>query len=331
MSSLPRAQFCGLAPKLESEFGVGRAADLSSAFHASCAEAPETEKLMKRLTDEEMQEIMQWHRPTDVTVEEGVVLQYAYADKELTVGLDEHGAYTDDESVAVSWGHLDMAWVVELDNRRIAYVADIKRSEYTVEEGPDSLQLHAYGLAYASKHNCDGYVLGIWGAVEGTWWWGEYVDLYESPWETVKAAALNQSERASTGIHCRSCYGRMHCPEYLMPAIQLVTIGGSPESERTQVLADFMEPGGLNAGNALTAFQLYKSADDLVKIMKKQIMEYVRRHGIEDPEKGKTYKMIQTRGREGVSVKALRESMGKDAEKHIKRGGGFDSPKWVNS
>jgi hypothetical protein len=183
-------------------------------FHATCAD-PKGDYLTE-LTTEEAKTVCQWRKPVDAPLDNGIVLKYEDAEKEIEVCLDEYGDYTDDPEKALVIGHLDMAWVLD----GTAYIGDIKKSEWTTE-GPETLQLHSYGMAYAQKHDCDNYVLGIWAAIEGRWTWSNQLfDLTlgaASTWAKIARAASNEGE-AVTGPHCRSCYARLHCPEHCLPA-----------------------------------------------------------------------------------------------------------------
>lgn len=325
MSSLPVVQFCGMAGKL-SAMGSGRSAAQSSAFHATCAGAENAYELCSRLTQEEMEEIQFWKRPTDVDLGNGRILRYADAEKELEVGIDLSCSHaTADDPDCISVGHLDFAWVVTTDaGLRIAYVADIKRSEYTVTEGVASLQLHAYGLAYASKHRCDAYVVGLWAAVEGRWQWSDIIDLESKEALTlsrrVVAAALNTTQEYAMGPHCRGCYGRLRCPAWILP----------PELSSTK-LAPLAEGNiALNNDNAADLLLTYQRYEDAAKVVASALKEFaVRNGGIRDG-RGKVWKPVVCQGRESVSVETVRKALGPEADKLITQGKPYERFSWVN-
>lgn len=325
MSSLPVTEFCGQAGVL-SQMGSFRYAAMSSAFHALVAKSPNATDLMLRLTADEMAEISRWKRPPDVDVGQGRILRYADAEKEIAVAIDGSGSYVDPQSPrAVSVGHFDFGWVVEGVGFKLAYVGDIKRSEFTVEEGCESLQLHGYGLAYATKHDCDGYVVGIWAAVEGLWQWSAVIDLEGREALTyakrVVGAARNTSPDYAMGPHCRKCYGRMRCPAWLLP----------PEAAKTSLAPLALGSAGLthdNAGELLLAVQ---RAEDTCTAAKANLREWAARNGgIRDAKSGKVWLPVLSRGRESVSVEAVRAEFGADAEKVISTGKAYETFRWTN-
>lgn len=314
MSSLPIARYCGLAPRLQEGRAAGRRALMGSYFHAFAANDPEHEKLARNLTERELEEVRTWTTPPDVQVGK-VTLCYQDAETELEVGLTTGGEYCDaDHPDLLTLGHLDFAWLLD----GVAYVADIKASEYTVEEGADSLQIHAYGLAYAKKMGADHYCAGIYAAAEGRYTWGEMVDVdWDSPFADLEAAALN--EEACTGPHCSRCYGRLHCPEHTIRAV-----------EGMGKLAPVAEGGELSAETALDALGMVKAMEDLAKQAKGHLQEWARRNGGIPDGNGKVYLPVMTQGRESVcSAKKLRQTLGDAAEMFVKRGKPFEQWRWV--
>lgn len=313
LSLLDQARYCGQAPLLSSEHGVGRYATLSRAFHAMCAGEPDAEHLTDLLDESELETLRRLHRPTDVDVHDAT-LTYAEAEKEVPVGLGHFGEYVDPEDEErLTQGTLDFAWLKRVNGHKVAYVADIKLSEWTASADPNSLQLAGYAMAYADKMGADYYVTGVFHAIEGTWHWGEMVDPMgpeaARALRQIKAAVENIGEGYVTGPHCRTCYGRMHCPEHLLPAMNT----GTPLDELSE--------GEPSQEAALEAILHAKRLEDAAKKLKDFAQEYVRRNGpIEDPQSGKRYLMTMTKGRESVSVKDLRAALGDEANKYIKRG-----------
>lgn len=323
MSSLPVVQYCGRAGEL-GQMGAGRAAAQSSAFHALCAKSDNADELCSRLTDDEYREILQWRKPGDVDLGKGRVLLYSKAEKELAVALDASGSYVDPSSPdAVTIGHFDFGWVVEMHGVKLAYVADIKRSEYTVAEGVDSLQLHAYGLAYATKHTCDGYVVGIWAAIEGQWQWSEIIDLETRDAadiaRRVVRAATNSSREFAMGPHCRKCYGRFRCPAWLIP----------PELAQSSIGA-LTEGGELTDEKAAELLLLIQRDEDTRDQVLKSLKDYAgQRGGIRHG--GKVWKPVMCQGRETLSAELLKKTFGADAlAPCITRGKAYERFGWVN-
>lgn len=317
ISLLPISEFCGKAPILSEQYGAGRAAAMSSAFHASQAKAENAPALMSRLTDAEREEIAGWHPPAPVWMPDGL-LEYATAEKELEVAVQ----YPDVNVV----GHLDFAWHVDVvaSGQRHAYVADIKKSVWTTSDGPESLQLHGYGMAYAQSRGCDAYCTGLWCATEGEWLWSKEMVVLDSErghsiLERLKFAAENRSDQASTGEHCRRCWARMHCPEYLLPAALGETW-----------LAPVAEGGDILRVDHTFIHKL-QAMEETLKAAKKQVQEAVRRGAVQirDPETGKIWAPVEMSGRDSVDIAKLKSSLGQEASRYIKQGAPFQQFRWL--
>lgn len=223
MAQLPLRAMCGASGPLSRQHGAGRAAEISMAFHARIAGQPEAERLMALLTDEEREEVLSMQRPTTLLLPGDVVLDYESSEKEVELALSGFGSpMAFDDPAALVRGRMDFGWVRQVGSLQIAFVEDVKRSVWTTPEGPESLQLHGYGFAYAKLNDCDGYATGIWAAQEGEHAWSSEMVMFGSEraeriWERIYHAARNDSTRFTTGPHCRGCYARLHCPEYAQP------------------------------------------------------------------------------------------------------------------
>lgn len=321
MSKLPITQYCGLAGKLSDEAGSVRPGVMSKWFHANCGEQwAEAGKLWTQLTEEEREDVKGWIYPADCYVS-GQHLEYKRAEKELEVTLLDNGTWGNNSPAVMSLGHLDMAWNFD----GVAYVGDIKRGRFTVKDGTNSLQLHAYGFAYSSMRKCHSYHVGIWQAMEGIWIWSNRaVDLESSEaadiWDRVKNAATNMDLEASKGAHCQQCWGRMHCPVYLLPAAMSTT-----------ELAPLAQGGSLTTEEeALKILQYANALRDLANSATDAVQAAVQQRGwvIRDPATGLTYKPLQCKGRESVKVAELRRKFGEEAESLIKRGRDYDRWDW---
>lgn len=321
MSSLPVVQYCGQAGKLNERYGSGRAAVMSTYFHALCAGSIHTPQLKAKLTAEELEEVADWHKPGTIELYDGeVVLDYASADKELEVMLTDDGEHTYSTDKAISIGHLDFAWGRKFRGQLVAFVADIKKSEWTIAS-PNSLQLAAYGWAYASLIGADAYVPGVWAATEGKYIWGDWVDLQDPDsldvWLQIKHAALNNGEFA-TGPHCRNCFARLHCPEFLFP----------PNVDKLATFSEGHEPTPEELADAYLAAQ---AMEDIAKRLKDNVKEYGRR-GVEiRAADGRRLTYSQRNGKESADVKALKVDYPELADKYIKRGEPFLFPSWSKS
>lgn len=323
MSHLPIAEKCGGSTVLSAQHGAGRAAAMSKAFHATCAGADVARFLMAALSPDEQDEVRSWQKPADVFVNEWVMLDYASSEKELEVGLDSWGEYADNEADALTWGHLDFAWVRELDGHRIAFVADIKKSIWTTPDGPDSLQLHAYGRAYAKKNGCTAYCTGIWAAEEGEWLWSK--DMYQLQggakkyWDRIAYAATNSGEY-SFGDHCRNCHARIHCPEYFIAPEAAVGELAPFAGDKSLVTSEIANKLLLDCERAI------KSAE----FLQTEVKELVRRGHLKVLDSdGRYYGPVRCPGRKRIDADKLEALLpGREAE-YTKRGEAYDQFRWL--
>jgi hypothetical protein len=329
-SSLPIAQFCGLAPQLSAQGGAGRAAALGSAFHARCAdpEGAEAKERWARLDREEQEDVARWIKPSTLVLENGTVLDYATAFKELPLGLTAQGAYAPKGTPGnITEGTCDICWLVEQDGLRIVYVPDIKSSEWTVADGPDSLQILGYAYAAAQQFGADGYCAGIWAAKEGRWWWGDLFlfgfddEAILGHWQRIKAAALNDNPEPAHGPHCRSCYGRTRCPAWMMPPSLLGT-----------ELEPFAKEGFPITGEHAAALLLkLKQLEDVAKLVKANLQDMQRQgHRILDGN-GKEWRPISMPGK--VVLDAVRFEKEEPAlfERYAKESAPYEQWRWCNA
>lgn len=315
-SALPMARYCPAAARIATG-GAGRSALVSRYFHAVCAgDRATAEQLALALTPEELEEVSGYHAPADVTLAEGTTLRWADADRELPVGLDDRLEYCAPGDDALTHGTLDGAWAVG----DTAYVADIKRTRFTAPDGPSSLQLHAYGHAYASLKGVRRYVPGLWFAVEGQWSWGEPVDL--DSMESLEITGLlgwairNVEGPAVTGPHCQHCYSRSRCAEYMLPAA-LASTSIEP-----------LTRGDMTPADALRVLQLVERMGDLADAAKEALKAYaVQRGPIVDPDSGKVWGPVETSGRSSLDQKAVAAAFG-DLSRFMRQGKPSVQFKW---
>lgn len=312
-SSLGVAEFCPRATELNEQSGISRAAIISTAWHAKLAG---NDTLIGELHPEERKEVATYGTPTDASCQ-GVTLDYESAEKELHVQVFER----DD---LLTQGTLDFAWVRDVGGQRWAFVADLKRSTWAIPDGPDCLQLAAYGHAYAALRGCVGYTPGLWSGTDSEWTWGTPVDL-TSPdaldlWLRLRRAAKNDhrlktkedDKRFVTGAHCNACYGRQRCPEYAALAV----VGG----EATEVSIDSTSAAEwLLKAKAMT--ELAERITDNVKV-------FAERGGVvKDPTTGKVYLPVQCKGKVGLDKEAALAA-GVDLSKFEKRGKPYPQFGW---
>ena len=298
MSSLPIAQYCSASGVLGDKHGAGRAAAVSTAFHALAAGEEHAADLVSRLSPEEQLDLAARKFPTPVSVGD-VSLEWKDGHCEAEVVLK------DGEEI-VSVGHVDCFWIVD----GIAYVADIKATDWS-SSGVGSLQLQSYGLSVAEAHDCDAYCCGIWNATEGEWDWGEIHDLMDIGTmkirERVVAAAKNTNGEYATGPHCHDCYQRLHCQEWLAPI-------ANPETALAQVTT-----GDLTQEKAAEALLQVKAIKDLVKLAESTLKAYADRvGGIVSGDK--VWISGPVKGRMSLDKKALEEDHPGLLDQYQKRG-----------
>lgn len=314
-SSLGVAEFCPRAVELNEQSGISRAAIISTAWHAKLAG---NDTLIGELHPEERKEVATYGVPTDVWPPQAIepvgqwdsaqrVLDYESAEKELHVKVWER----DD---LITEGTLDFAWVRDVGGQRWAFVADLKRNTWAIPDGPDCLQLAAYGHGYASLRGCVGYTPGLWSGTDSEWTWGTPIDL-TSPealdlWLRLKRAAKNDyrlktkedDRRFVTGAHCNACYGRQRCPEWFWEVYQ-----DPPEEE-------------LNESSAAHLLLRAKAMTEQAERITEAVKVYAERGGVvKDPVTGKRFLPVTCKGRLGLDKEAV-EKAGIDLSKFQKRG-----------
>lgn len=329
MSSLPIAQYCALAPKLYAEHGAGRSAAISQAFHARCAG---DESLMLQLTDAERAELREWKRPADVVLPIGIggdvgsaTLRYTDAEKEIEVCLSEMGMPCNREE-AMLVGHLDFAW----SRHSIAFVADIKKSRWTTVDGPETLQLHAYAMAYAQMRGCEAYCTGIWLPVDGEWMWSRRTITLGSPehaeiWARILWAASEErpgqpTHQASTGPHCDNCYARLHCPEHVLSAVLSTT-------ELAPVAAGQV-PTSEKAAQMLRWISLLDGDNGLLAKAKDQLRQWVKRGELQVSDGNKIWGPVAMPGRKSLDRGKLEKQLG-DLGAYESVGAPYDQFRWL--
>ena len=329
MSSLPILQHCGQAQIMSARGAGSTNSAIGTAFHAVCAGAENAAELVARLSDEAQAELAALIAPQPVLIADGAngkVLDYKDAQKEVAVGLTQEGSYApngSDESILD--GTCDLYWVLEVGTKRIVYVADIKKSSYAAPDGARTLQAIGYAVAICSKEEADGYATGIWDATEGRWEWTPYVDAWseeaEKNLDRVVAAARNYGGEFNVGTHCSSCYGRSHCPQYLLPC----------ELAETS-LAPFTEPGAITHENALEALLVAKRALDTAKRVEDLVKAYARSAGgLQDHARGKVWLPVRTKGKTSLDRRSLERDQPDLIEKYTIFGADYEQWKWCNA
>lgn len=324
MSLLPITQRCGQAGRLSSLTSQANTA-MGTAWHAHNLKpgSEESKAAFAKLSAEEVEEVLSWGKPADIETPHGW-LRYDHCWKEQEVALDLDGEHCRaDDSRCVTVGHVDMHQV--MPGGEYVYVVDPKRSEWTVQDGPESLQLHAYGLACASKFRCRYYVLGIWGCIERRWWWAERaVDVWSDEADDIRQrvvrAALSDGGSHAIGAHCRGCYGRALCPAWLMP----------PELAESSLAPLAAGELALTNDVALQLLLTVQRAEDTVKKAKDILKEWsLQNGGIVDDGSGKRWGGVRMPGRETLNRAALAQD-GVDISKYMRTGKDYEQMRWVN-
>lgn len=326
ISNLVISQFCGLAPALGAKYGSGREAAVSRAYHANLAGEPGALQLFANLTPAEQNEVRQWGRPTDVRVA-GVVLDYESAEKEVWVGLTAEGWSIDPTSgegmAFLTVGRLDFGWVRTINGHRVAFVGDLKRSIYTSGAYPESLQLHAYGSAYAEMRDCEYYCTGIWAAMESQWIWSSHMVELGSGEHTqildrIIVAASRKADRGEMGPHCPDCWARLHCPEYTLPVACADTI--------LRPVAEGIVPDPEEAGKLLLFLE---QIDDIKEAAKEQLKAWVSSGKLRPVAGTKEWRITRSNGRDSLDREAMAAD-GIDLSKYMRKGAPYDTMRKCN-
>lgn len=331
MSNLPVLEFCGMSDQLQQNVESTNAFR-STIFHKYC-ETGEWPAEINRLSENDRQEISRWKVPTlFISEKHGLKLDYKDAEKECLLALDTSfdiipglvdGLSQEELSKVpnlMTAGHLDMAWdVPELD---LIVIFDIKSSIFAVKDGCESLQLHAYGLAYALKKGRSKYITGIWDASEGKAHWGKITEVntfeFEAIKERIRAACSNNSDKYTRGSHCGSCWKRDSCPAHLVDVgsdnrFASIFNGTATEREYREALVAVKGLGEL--ANKVT--EACKSWAE-------------RKGGIRSEDGRKVYKPILVRGRQSLDEDAIMKDLGVESlDKYKKQGSDFKKYDWV--
>jgi hypothetical protein len=334
ISSLPVAEYCAMSDKIGVDVASVNAAR-STCFH-SFAETGRWPESVNNLPEQDFAEIQRWKRPTVLIHKDGdtvVRLDYKDAIKEIVVALDKDFNFVEvDPAVpqkdiesrypnAITVGHLDMAW--DLPGLDLVVVEDIKSSIFAVKSREKSLQLHAYGIAFAKKMGRSRYKVGIWDATDGKHYMGEVISLdsweCEEYKERIRTACRNDGVQYTTGTHCGGCWKRDICPAHLVDA------GGDNQ------FADVMGPNPTE--DAIRAAMVAAKG---LETLSKKVMDICKgwseRHGGVRSEDGlKVFKPVLRSGRKSVNMELLQQDLGlTDLEKYKTQGNDFLVYDWVN-
>lgn len=324
MSALPVLQYCGQAQILGESSGAGRMAALGTAFHAVCSSHPDKDALLARLSDRERAEVDELIKPAPFTWE-GIELGYESACRERQIALDVNGLpceYGSDE--AFVQGTADLQFFVDLKGKRTVIIVDIKKTSFAAPDGPLSLQLLGYAVAFARHFNADGYVTGIWDATSGEYSWSDWFDIWgeaaSQHWERIVAAVKNHGGEYSLGTHCQGCYSRGKCPQYLLPLDMAETS-----------LAALTTEDGLDDAKAVEALMLAERTIKTAEAVKERVKMYALENGkIVDEARGKVYRPIRIKGRATLDRKRFEAENPELAMRYTAYGSEYNQFRWVN-
>jgi hypothetical protein len=334
ISSLPVAEYCAMSDKIGIDVASVNAAR-STCFH-SYAETGRWPESVNNLPEQDFAEIQRWKRPTVLIhkdAETVVRLDYKDAIKEIVVALDKDFNFVEvDPTVpqkdiesrypnAITVGHLDMAW--DLPSLDLVVVEDIKSSIFAVKSREKSLQLHAYGIAFAKKMGRSRYKVGIWDANDGKHFIGEVISLEswecEEYKERIRTACNNNGSEHTTGTHCGGCWKRDNCSAHL------VDVGS--ENQFAKVLGP--NPKEEDIRQAMVAA---KGLETLSKKVMDICKSWSERHGGIRSEDGlKIFKPVLRSGKTSLDKDAIMVELGLESlEKFEKRGNEFQVFDWLN-
>lgn len=293
ISSLPVAEHCGLSPAIAAEHpeAPGRGAFKGKAYHARVARQKDAADLVALLTEAERAEVESWALPTEISLD---------AEHEIALGLTTVGRYSPHGTPGnLTDGTADIAWPDIEFNPPVAVVGDFKTGALPIEDGPLTLQLVAYGFAYANKIGATAMRLGIWYARRGEWDWSATIEL-DSPeaadlWRRVTVAATNPPI-AAPGPWCDSCFQRHRCPARLLPAL-----AGPLAPE----LAPFVAGGAeLTPAAAAVGLRVIAAMREVADRAEEHLRAAVR-GGLQLVEGGKIYGPSMVAGRRSADVAGL--------------------------
>jgi hypothetical protein len=255
----------------------------------------------------------------DIVLEDGHCLKYSEAEHEVTLGMDGWGNHVAiDDPRCIVTGHMDFGWCID----GVAYVADLKKSRHTSAEGPDSLQLLAYGFAYASKNKCESFCTGLWIGEDAEWVWSAERVVVDSTkgaelLDRVIAAASNTDPSFCTGPHCRDCYSRTFCPEHLLGAAAAETW-----------LAPVTKGDPPVPAVALDLIGRIKATKEILDKADKQIKAWCRAGQLTITDKtGKVYGPVMSSGRRTLNEQAVKEA-GVDLSPYYETGQPYEA-RWA--
>jgi hypothetical protein len=137
--------------------------------------------------------------------------------------------------------------------------------------------------------------------------------------ELVLACAANEGGEFNVGSHCRSCYARKLCPQYLMPLDLAET-----------TLAPLTVPGALTHDTAAAALLAAQRAADTAERVIALVKQYARDHGAIPDGEGKVWGPIQSKGRTGLNRVALEKAYPDIVREYTTVGAPYDTFRWVN-
>lgn len=112
------------------------------------------------------------------------------------------------DPVLATAGRLDIGWVY--GNEDVAVVLDLKRSSWRYGDPETVPQLMALGCMWARMNACNYMRVGLYGAKDGVFSWGE-VQLVTDVLPEVLAIAALPEDRPLPGPWCHGCYELKGC------------------------------------------------------------------------------------------------------------------------
>lgn len=333
MSSLPIAEYCGHSPRLGQEHAAGMSALQSSCYHAKMA-GKEWMPLYNSLPDKLQAELDDWPVP-DFYADKSPLDELCLgkpSHMEIELGLDRNLDYANhDSSAGITWGTADMVWdPVPYNGKNIAIVGDAKRTRFTTLAygGVNTLQLDAYGWAWAQLSGAHGYMAGIYILDEGRWQWRKEPVLLASmegadiAGRIIHAAA---NEETVTGGHCNGCWESQFCNEYMLPAMEAMSAEYPETLEGLHALEN-----GITHETAPDVLRLIDVAKNLIKIGVPRIKAFVAENGSVCSGSKEWRPIGGGNQKEYFDVKAMKESEPDIVAKYTKSALTSPSHRWVN-
>ena len=338
ISSLPVLQYCPGSDKV----GAGNEsirAKRSTVFHKYC-ETGKWPKEINRLPPEDVEEIRRWKVPTKHKLTRGdfsMEIDYEKSTKELVVAIDKDFNFVDvDPSVppddtfrskypnVIVRGSLDFGF--HFPSFGLVVVVDVKSSIYAVKDMDKSLQLHGYGIGYAKKMGATRYLVGIWDASDGKYYFAnDIIEVDSFEYEAYKNDIIQISQQTEenlvTGQHCSGCWDRFSCPSHVLSSVD----ADKPELR--------LLTGKASESDVLESLQVAVRLKDRVKLIEDAAKAWANIKGpVLDHKTNKVWGPVLKRGKKSLDQERVMNDLGVSSlDSYMSVGNSYNQYQWKNN